>query len=59
MKLVPGTQVIVTLNDEEYRLTLVASGGDGDSLLNVKAPLAILLGMMAVGNTVKAWTPAV
>ena len=56
MKLTPETEVIVLLDGEEHRFTLVASDG-GDGRLNVKAPLAMLLGAMAPGNVVKAWTP--
>lgn len=59
MKLTPGIEVTVKLDGKEYRFTLVASGGDGDGRLNIKAPLARLLGAMTVGNTVKAWTPPV
>ena len=56
MRLIPETEVDVLLDGEEHRLTLVASDG-GDGRLNVKAPLAVLLGAMAVGSIVKAWTP--
>lgn len=59
MRLIPGTMATVKLNDDEHRFTLVASRGDGDGRLNIKAPLAILLGMMPEGGVVKAWTPAV
>ena len=59
MRLAPGTQVVVLLNDEEYRFTLVASGGGDDGRLNVQAPLATLLGAMAVGDVSKGWTPRV
>ena len=59
MKLTPGIEVTVKLDDEEYRFTLVASGGDGDGQLNVKAPLAVLFGAMAAGDVVGAWTPPV
>lgn len=59
MRLIPRTQVTVKLDDEEHRFTLVTSGGDGNGLLNVKAPLAVLLGAMAVGDVAKAWTPLI
>ena len=59
MRLVPGTEVTVKLDDEEYRFTLVTSSGDGDGQLNVKAPLAVLFGAMTVGDVVGAWTPPV
>lgn len=59
MKLTPGTRVIVNLDDEEYHFVLVAADGDGNGRLNIAAPLAVLLGAMAAGDTVKAWTPPV
>lgn len=59
MRLTPGTVAIVLLDDDKCRFTLVASGGDGDGRLNVKAPLAILLGAMAPGDVAGSWTPAV
>ena len=59
MRLISGTAVTVKLNDNERRFALVTAGGDGDGLLNVAAPLAVLLGAMAPGDVVKAWTPPV
>ena len=59
MKLILGTRLVVSLDGEEHRFVLVASGGDGNGRLNVAAPLAVLLGAMAVDDTVKAWTPPV
>lgn len=59
MRLTPGTRVVVLLDGEEHPFVLVAAGGDGDGRLNVDAPLAVLLGMMTVGDLVKAWTPRV
>ena len=53
MKLEAGTTVTVKLNDEKYRFLLVHTGGDGVESLSLKAPLAHLLGAMAVGDTVK------
>jgi len=57
MRLIPETKITVLLDGEEHHFVLVAESGDGNGRLNIKAPLAVLLGMMAVGNTVKAWTP--
>lgn len=59
MRLIPGTAVIVLLNGEEHHFTLVNADGDGDGKLNVAAPLAVLLGMMAPDDVVEAWTPPV
>jgi len=58
MKLIPGTEVLVKLDDKERRFVLVAADG-GDGRRNIDAPLAVLLGAMAVGDTVKMWTPPV
>lgn len=58
MRLTPGTKVTVKLDGNEQRFTLVSSSG-GNGRLNIKAPLAVLLGGMAAGNTIKAWTPCV
>ena len=57
MRLIPGTKATVLLDGEECCFTLVASGGDGIERLNVAAPLAKMLGAMAPGNIIKAWTP--
>lgn len=59
MRLTPGTQVTVLLNGEERCFILVAADGNGNERLNVAAPLAVQLGMMVVGDLVKAWTPCV
>lgn len=59
MKLILGTRLVVSLDGEEHRFVLVASGGDGNGRLNIAAPLAALLGAMAPGDVVKAWAPLV
>ena len=51
MKLKAGMIATVKLNDEEYQFLLVHTGGDGKERLSLKAPLARLLGGMAVGDT--------
>jgi transcription elongation GreA/GreB family factor len=43
--------VTVKLNDEELQFLIVHAGGDGKERLSLKAPLARLLGGMAVGDT--------
>jgi len=57
MRLIPGTRVVVELDGEERRFTLVTADGDGDGRLNVDAPLAVLLGAMALGDFAKAEMP--
>ena len=57
MNLILGTRLVVSLNGEEHRFVLVAADGDGVGRLNVAAQRAVLLGAMAVDDTVKAWTP--
>jgi len=59
MRLIPGTRIIVSLDNEEYHFILVTSGGGEFGRLNIKAPLAQLLGAMTTGNTVQAWTPRI
>ena len=51
MKLKAGTTATVKLDGKKYRFLLVHAGGDGKERLNLKAPLAQLLGAMAVGDT--------
>ena len=58
MRLIPKTKITVLLNGETHHFTLVSADG-GDGRLNVAAPLARLLGAMAPGDVVKAWTPSV
>ena len=53
MKLKPGMTVTVKLNDEKLQFLIVHAGGDGKERLSLKAPLARLLGAMAVGATLK------
>ena len=59
MRLILGTRLVILLDGEEHRFILVSADGDGDGRLNVAAPLARLLGQMAPGDVVKAWTPSV
>lgn len=51
MKLKTGMIVTVKLDDEELQFLIVATGGDGKERLSLKAPLARLLGRMAVDDT--------
>lgn len=53
MKLKPGMTVTVELNDEEQQFRIVHSDGDGQEYLSLEAPLAKILGGMAVGDTLK------
>lgn len=59
MKLKPGMLVTVRLDGEELRFLIVATGGDGTERLSLKAPLAKLLSVMMVGDTVRMWTSAI
>lgn len=59
MRLIPGIKVDVKLDGKKRHFILVAEGGDGNGRLNVKAPLAVLLGGMGPGDEVKAWTPRI
>ena len=58
MKLEPGMTVTVRLDDEELCFRIVATGGDGKERLSLKAPLARLLGAMAVGDAL-TWQASV
>ena len=58
MRLLPETKITVLLDSDKHRFILVNAGGDSDGRLNVAAPLAVLLGAMAPGDVVKAWTPS-
>ena len=51
MNFKPGMTVTVKLNDEELQFLIVHTGGDGKERLSLKAPLARLLGRMAIGDT--------
>ena len=53
MKLKVGTTATVKLDDEEYQFLLVHTGGNGKERLSLKAPLARLLGRIAIGEAVK------
>lgn len=57
MRLIPGTAVTVKLDGEKHHFVLVATRDGGDHQLSVAAPLAVLLGAMAVGDVTKGWTP--
>lgn len=59
MRLIPGTKITVKIDDEERRFTLVLEDGDGNGRLNVKAPLAVLLGAMRPGDVAGSWTPSI
>jgi len=49
-KLKAGMTVIVKIDNMEYSFLLVHIGGDGKERLSLEAPLARLLGGMAVGD---------
>lgn len=59
MRLIPGTRVTIKLDGKERHFILVASDGDGDGRLNVKAPLAVELSHMRPGDVLGSWTPPV
>ena len=52
----PGDTIKVLLDDKEHEFTMIAGVAKAGEL-NVKAPLAILLNIMAPGDTVSRWIP--